>query len=380
MNPPMLISASQNQQSSDGYHLRQTGQKRKSSLPHDDDYVRKRATNSKKARAGEKTMAFDDVYQGGNAEYKHAIIEHPKDSGEWYIFRYDEHNLHFGPRPLLGAMKHLNGRAHHNLPKDGTVAIRTLGIRVRNYDVQRAKSNNTVFKNAWDRGYKPFGARNRPTSVPDQPGQPETGEEPGRAPDEASHDPRTNTPRKREAFEGITHPVAGELYRVWYDAYFAVLMLPTGSFSSVGMGGSIADTVLLDRHIPRCYLSNKQERRIDGWADNHKDGGHLVRHRKFPVMYLHGLSVPRVGEFEIPDGALFSWVPAKSLRPFNFDDPECQSVYGFEAAQDFRQRMMAIRENMAREEGPGMVPKAPTSLCSPDADEAVMNSGRVFQC
>jgi len=201
MNPPMLISASQNQQSSDGYHLRQTGQKRKSSLPHDDDYVRKRATNSKKARAGEKTMAFDDVYQGGNAEYKHAIIEHPKDSGEWYIFRYDEHNLHFGPRPLLGAMKHLNGRAHHNLPKDGTVAIRTLGIRVRNYDVQRAKSNNTVFKNALADGYKPLRAGHLPASGPDQLGQLETVDEPRRVLDEASYNPRTDPLR---AFQGIT--------------------------------------------------------------------------------------------------------------------------------------------------------------------------------
>ena len=377
MNFPVLISASQNQQSSDTPHLRRTGRKRNPRPEYDNDRVRK------KARNGEITIDFDEVYQDGNAEYKHAIIEHPKGSGKWYILRCDEHGLHFGSRPLQGAMKHLHGKAHSNLPKDGTVAIRTLGIRVRNCDAQDAESNNTAFKNALADGYEPFRAGDLPTSGPDQLRQPETGEEPGRVPDETSHDPRTNTPRKREAFEGITHPVAGELYRVWYDprnAYFAVLMLPTGSFSSVGMGGSIADTALLDRHIPTCYLSDKQERRIDGWADNHKDGGHLVHQRKFPVMYLDGLSVPRVGEFEIPDGALFSWVPAKDLRPFSFDDPECQSVHGFGAAQDFCERMKAIHGNMARAEGPGMVPKEPTSLCSPDADEAVMNSGRVFQC
>jgi len=306
-------------------------------------------------------MAFDDVYQGGNAEYKHAIIEHPKDSGEWYIFRCDEHNLHFGPRPLLGAMKHLNGRAHGNLPKDGTVAIRTLGIRVRNCDAQRAKSNNTVFKNALADGYKPLRAVDLPASGPDQLGQPETVDEPRRVPDEASHNPRTDPPR---AFQGITDPVVGQLYRSYYqDAYWAVLMLPIGSFEPVGMVGGIADTELVATYIPKCYRFDKQEKKIYGWADAYEDGGRLIRRRTFPVMYLNGLSIPVDREFGIPEGEKFSWVPARDLRPFDLADPECRSVHGFGAAQDFCERMKAIHGNMARAEGPGMFLKEPTSLC-----------------
>lgn len=284
-------------------------------------------------------MDFNDVYQNGNAKHKHTIIEYPKDSGSWYILRCDLH-CHFGRNPLQGAMKHLNGKRHGNLPKDGATAIEKLGIRVRNCDAEKAESNNLVFNRALDAGYQPFRTK------PDQLSHPETGEQPGSAPDKASHDHRPTMPRKQGAFEGFTDPAVGELYRVWYRrAYYAVLMLPTGSFESVGMVGSIAETGLA-AHIPTCYLSNKQEKKIHGWADDYKNGGSLIRQRKFPVMYLDGLDVPLDGKFGIPKGNLFSWVPARDLRPFNLDDPECQSVHGFGAAQAFCQRM----KNMASAE------------------------------
>jgi hypothetical protein len=284
-------------------------------------------------------MDFNDVYQNGNARHKHTIIEYPKDSGSWYILRCDQH-CHFGRNPLQGAMKHLNGKLHGNRPKDGATAIEKLGIRVRNCDAKKAERNNLEFNRALEAGYQPFRAK------PDRLGHPETGEEPGSAPDKASLG-RRPTVQKQGAFEGIIDPVEGALYRVWYaGAYYAVLMLPTGSFESVGMVGSIADTGLA-AHIPTCYISNKQEKKIHGWADDYKNGGSLIRRRKFPVMYLDGLDVPLDGEFGIPKGNLFSWVPARDLRPFNFDDPECQGVPGFRAAQAFYQRMekMASAEN-----------------------------------
>ena len=385
MNSSMLISASQNQQSPDTPNLLRTGRARKRSGPehdndHDDDRLRKKARNGQKARNGEKTMSFDEVYQNGNAEYKHTIIQHPKDSGRWYILRCDEHGLHFGRNPLQGATKHLNGKAHGKIPRGGDAAIKKLGIRVRNCDAQSAERNNTVFKNALADGYELFRAGRREglsTSGSDRLGQPEMVEEPGRVPDEASHNPRTNPP---SGFQGIVDPVVGELYRSYFQgAYWAVLMLPTGSFEPVGMVGGIADTGLA-ANIPKCYDSNKQEKKIHGWADAYEDGERLTHRRKFPVMYLNGLNIPVDGEFEIPEGKLFSWVPARDLRLFDLADPECQSVHGFGAAQDFCQRMKAIRGNVARAEGRGMLLKEPTSLCSPDADEAVMNSGRAFQC
>ena len=47
--------------------------------------------------------------------------------------------MHFGCKPLLGAMKHLiNGRNHNNVPKNGAFAIQNLGIRVLHCDAQKA--------------------------------------------------------------------------------------------------------------------------------------------------------------------------------------------------------------------------------------------------
>lgn len=287
----------------------------------------------KKARNDHRTVDFRAVYA---AEHKHTIVEHPKGSSKWYILRCDQHGIHFGANPLQGAMKHLNGKGHDHQRKSYDVAIQMLGILVLNCDAEKAKSNNAAFDRACAGGYQPFRGKNLSTFGPDQLGQLKTGEEPVRVPDEASHNPPTNAPR---AFEGITEPTVGKPYRLRYrHAYYAVLLLPTGSFESVGMVGSITETVLAAR-IPTCYLSNKQEKKIHGWADDYKDGGSLIHERKFPVMYFDGLRVPLGGEFGIPKGNLFSWVPAGNLRSFNFDDPECRTVYGFEAAQAFCQWM-----------------------------------------
>ena len=77
-----------------------------------------------------------------------------------------------------------------------------------------------------------------------------------------------------------------------------------------------------------------------------QDGGPLILPATFPAMYLNGLNIPLQEVFEMPDGKRFSWVPIRDLRPFKFDDSECQSAHSFDAAEDFH----AIRESMARAE------------------------------
>ncbi|KAK3305057.1 uncharacterized protein B0T15DRAFT_187976 [Chaetomium strumarium] len=328
---PEPVLAATNQQSSDGVpNVRRTQRKRDSNERDGGD---RRPANHprKKARNDERAIDFNDVYQNGNAEHKHAIIEYPSGSDRWYILRCDLH-CHFGSNPLQGAMEYLNGKRHGNLPKNSATAIEKLGIRVRDCDARKARRNNLAFNLALDAGYQPF--RVKPAHL----SRPETGEQPGSAPNKVSHDHRP-TIKKQGRFEGITNPAVGELYRVLYEsAYHAVLMLPTGSFESVGMVGSIAETGLAG-YIPRCYRSDRQSKTIHGWADDYKDDGPLIHRRKFPVMYLDGLDVPLDGEFGIPEGNLFSWVPARDLRRFSLDDPECRSVCGFGAARSFRWRM-----------------------------------------
>ena len=61
--------------------------------------------------------------------------------------------MYFGRKPLLGAMKYLNGKDHNNIPKNSAIAIQNLGIRVLHCDVQKAERNNSMFNQAYATGY-----------------------------------------------------------------------------------------------------------------------------------------------------------------------------------------------------------------------------------
>ncbi|GAB1310637.1 hypothetical protein MFIFM68171_00847 [Madurella fahalii] len=310
----------------------------------------------KRARKGYKTVDFDEVFQDGNAEYKHTIFEYPKGRGEWYILRCDQHGVHFGAKPLQGAMKHLNGRDHGQQPKSYDIAVQMLGILVLNCDAEKADRNNLVFDRAWADGYRPLRARSSRTSGTFD-----------KAPAGTGHDTQssasTATPSRQgrsKGFEGVIEPAVGEVYRVWYEpdrAYYAALMLPTGDFGPVGMAGAIVETGLAS-YVPTCYRFDKQNKEILGWADGYEAGGPRVHRRRFPMMYFDDkLDIPLHGDLGIPEGDRFSWVLAKDLKPFDLQDQECRKVRGFRAAQAFyqRQRARTARQHdadVASNEGP----------------------------
>ncbi|KXX77562.1 hypothetical protein MMYC01_207018, partial [Madurella mycetomatis] len=311
---------------------------------------------SKRARNWYRTVDFDEVYQDGNAEYKHTILEHPKGKDEWYILRCDQHGVHFGPRPLQGAMKHLNGKGHDHQPKSYDSAVQMLGVLVRNCDAEKALRNNLVFDRAWAAGYRPLGARGSGTSATFEKTQVATSH------DRQSTTPTATVPRQERprGFEGIIEPTVGEVYRVWYEpehVYYAALMLPTGGFEPVGMAGAIAETGLAS-YIPTCYRFDKQHKEIVGWADDYEVGGPRAHRRKFPIMYFDDeMDIPLQGDLGIPEGNRYSWVSAKDLRPFELGGQECQNVRGLRAAQAFYQRQRARTvqqhdDDMASNEGP----------------------------
>ncbi|KAK3933957.1 hypothetical protein QBC46DRAFT_274770, partial [Diplogelasinospora grovesii] len=66
---------------------------------------------------GQRTISFDEVYQNGNAQYKHMIIEHPLRSGDFYILKCDEHSVHFNENPLAGVANHLYSSQHEDMSK-----------------------------------------------------------------------------------------------------------------------------------------------------------------------------------------------------------------------------------------------------------------------
>ncbi|RYP30217.1 hypothetical protein DL767_006364 [Monosporascus sp. MG133] len=148
--------------------------------------------------------------------------------------------------------------------------------------------------------------------------------------------------RQHTSSDGIVDPTVGNVYRTYWkpsETWYAAVVLPAGDFDSVDMLGSITDTGLL-KYIPVCYCFDKHTRKITGWQKGYETGGSRATKRKFPVMYFDdALNIPLRGDFRIPQRDLFDWVPAKSLKPFDFKDPESSRVPGYKSACDFRARM-----------------------------------------
>ncbi|KAJ9129838.1 hypothetical protein NKR23_g12443 [Pleurostoma richardsiae] len=63
------------------------------------------------------------------------------------------------------------------------------------------------------------------------------------------------------------------------------------------------------------------------------------------------LVIPPDGDMEIPGRDMFAWMPTKHLRPFDFQDPDCQLVCGYGTVQKFCARLKTMSERSARREG-----------------------------
>ncbi|RYP11675.1 hypothetical protein DL765_007634 [Monosporascus sp. GIB2] len=153
--------------------------------------------------------------------------------------------------------------------------------------------------------------------------------------------------RQHKLSESIIDPTVGNVYRAYWkpsETWYAAVVLPAGDFDSIEMSGSITDTGLL-KYIPVCYCFDKQTRQITGWQKGYETGGSHATKRKFPVMYFDdALTIPLSGDFRIPQRDLFDWVPAKSLKPFDFKDLESSLIPGYKSACDFRARLEARRK------------------------------------
>lgn len=303
-----------------------------------------------------KTINFNKVFQDGNAEYKHRIIEYPVDSGQWYILRCDEHYMHFGHSTLLiQAFRHLHSKSHGSQPQGTATAVRELGIRVQNCDASKAAQNNAAFAAALKGGYqvlkgkpslKEAVSRSRLAAAL------RVTHERGRSGDgDNSEGEEAATQRIRSRsrpFNGITNPVAGELYLGrWRSRWHAAIMLPIGSLETVGICGSIYDTRLIKRHIPMCYARDSA-RTILGYAKGFEDGGPDAKNRRFPVMYFDDDQDVTYSDDDqdmslesglvVPPSDSLAWIRASLLRPFSAYDPNNLPPRGYDVALAFAQR------------------------------------------
>ena len=303
----------------------------------------------KRSRHDSPTVSFEEVYGNGRPEYRHAIVEYPQDSGNWFILRCDECGLHFKRNALQGGAKHLNGANHGWLPRDRALAVQEFGFRVLGCDKEKAKRNNDAFDRAIEAGYVP-----RKRHIDQAQGQHQESIEPW----DEDHDQQRETDQdppiiktdlqgrrqRGKPFEGITDPTVGRLYRVWYrgKGFYAALMLPLGSFGTVGVVGDISNIDQQDK-APICYRRSGE--RILRWASGYEDGGPKFRGRKFPMMYFED-SVDLSFEDNLVIPPSLGWVAAKNLRPFDVVDPECQRTRGFKNAQIWLGRARILSATM----------------------------------
>ena len=136
-------------------------------------------------------------------------------------------------------------------------------------------------------------------------------------------------PRRANRFEGISHPIPGEVYLGYFNGWFAVLLLPPGPFESIGVPGSIQETGLLDQEIPECYQYDPETETLT-WQDDFKDDGASVSLRKFPVMFFDGLA--------FPEKSSVTWLDANDLRPLDIREDGLRLVPNYRVVKEFLQK------------------------------------------
>ncbi|KAK0709287.1 hypothetical protein B0T26DRAFT_400711 [Lasiosphaeria miniovina] len=314
-------------------------------------------------KSGRKTISYDEVFQSGNAQYKHIIVEYPPSSNNFYILKCDEHGVHFNQNPLAGAAKHLHSAQHGNMSKERAQAVELLGQLVLDCDPKKAAANNEIVSSAFAKGYKPLNLNQLTKTERSIYGLPPL-DAPASAQKPASqfvHETPSNssTSLAHQLPVGINNPTPGELYLGYWTKEkknYAVLLLPRGDLKCAGMHGTLSDTGLLIK-APKCYVIDRISMQIKGWAPGYEDGGPLEMKRDFPVMYFDGRR--SVG-----------WLRAKDLSPFNFQNPCWKDIPFFrEAVQHYAlvrgfksyDQMVEKSGNMNLKICPGQVLETPTT-------------------
>jgi hypothetical protein len=195
-----------------------------------------------------------------------------------------------------------------------------------------------------------------------------------------------------KTFNGITDPVPGELYLYCWPQrgsqvssdWYAVLVLPVGSFEELGMPGSISETHLI-KSIPSCYKFDRKTRTIIGWADDHRDGGPQVTRRKFPAMYFDDdQTIPWEEDLTVPPKESLYWVSASRLRPFGAYGPDGSPARGYDTATSFRDRLRAVKNAVSlrrdvagrsADQTTGALPREADSEFRADTDGSRSTSG-----
>ncbi|KAI1764493.1 hypothetical protein GGR53DRAFT_466338 [Hypoxylon sp. FL1150] len=352
---------------------------------------------SRSSHQPERIITFDQVYQNGNAQFKHYIAEWPERSKEWYIVKCERHRQHFTLNPIAGAARHLNSASHGFPDRNRRSAVKELGYRVVDCDETQVRMHNKIVKEAFDNGYKPLGYKGRPRSdnIRQKRGpkvQALTGAIESRAANSGPGQENESTPERlpteSSQDSGITHP---KVFHIYYGKwrvdgrkngeFYPVMIL--GWDKQEGSGLSPEDTPYLhstnllekSSHPPSCYKYDST--RIIGWAPGYEDGGPKVGLRKFPVMF-----------FDVEQTV--AWFPAANLskfplykrkapprrdHPFNAARRWIAEREGFDTWEDREKSRLNALATRPRSMSAEYPPKDVNPLgCSDDSDESCSGS------
>ncbi|KAF4966317.1 hypothetical protein FSARC_5989 [Fusarium sarcochroum] len=294
--------------------------RRASSPPIDSTHPEKRvrSDNLPDPLTEDRSIDFDQVFQNGNAEVRYVIAPFNE---RWYILECKEHGKHFMKSPIQGANKHLRSDAHGGLRLSHPETIGMLGTRVLNCNEERAEMNNRVARR----------------SSYDQTGQPQSSmaSNPTLGQSSNTHVTTHNGPHTRssEAIPGID-PQPGEIYTTYWKetkTFYAVVILPWGTFYQFGWSISLKNTALL-KNVPTCYIYDPEagEEAVE-WAPAYRPGAPSFAKRKYPVIYFDAS--------EFPERCSVGWVAVSDLRQF---DPHDKGLPHRSLVQDF---IMSQRTN-----------------------------------
>ncbi|KAK2599751.1 hypothetical protein N8I77_011479 [Diaporthe amygdali] len=292
----------------------------------------------------QRTISFEEVYQGGKAQFKHQIFEYKTGSGNWYIVKCDEHGVHFKfGNPVHGAAKHVHSPQHDMQPKTHDLAIEICGYLVTDCNAELAKLNNDEYQRAVaEDGYEPYN-RNLLTKegrqrTDNHKKHPKTEREGGEI--HVNGDVHSKPKlREQKPSAGMTAPKDCQFYQgLWQSnkKWYSLVVLPIradGSLREVGLKERFQELPLMQT-VPKCYRVDRVSLQIKGWQPAYEDGEAKAKKREYPVMF-----------FDRTPWSL-GWLPASKLQELDLYNPtEGVDISGLKKAREWFAVKMNNRAN-----------------------------------
>ncbi|KAF5595312.1 hypothetical protein FPCIR_4472 [Fusarium pseudocircinatum] len=242
--------------------------------------TKRQRQNASSDTVTERTITFEEVYQGGKARWKYRIA---KIHEIYYIFGCKRHDKHFcKENPLQAAMSHLKGKGHSTKKLNATQALKSLGTLVLDCTDLDLELNN-------------------------------------KAADCYLAEQEKKKERRNASTKDLAQaPQTGKIYMAWWGdddkgyCLHAFLVIPF--FQQHGDGMDIQSVMDSDLQvdIPACYKLNETTRWYE-WAEGYEENGKHANNREYPIMCLSGETPHKV-----------DWLPVCHFRKLNLVDEDLE--------------------------------------------------------